>query len=79
MVIILKIFLAIVSIAFGYISYFVITEFKKFRKSEESEKASMIEKFILGAITFSSISLLVAMTAFCVLMLFSNITISLPF
>lgn len=77
-IIILKVFLGILSIAFGYISYFVISEFKKFKKSQESENASLIEKFILGSITFSSVVLLLILASFCGLLIISKIMITLP-
>lgn len=79
MVIILKIFLAILSIAFGYVSYFVISEFNKFRKTEESENASVFERLILGAVAFAGVSLLVLLSMFSILMILSTITITLPF
>lgn len=78
MIISLKIFLSILIIAFGYISYFVISEFKKFKKSQEAENASLIEKFVLGAITFSCVSLLLILVGFCILLIISSITITLP-
>ncbi len=79
MVIILKIFLAMLSIAFGYITFFVIKEYNKFRKSQQSEGASLIEKFMIGAIAFSCVSLLILLSAFCILMICSSLSIVLPF
>ena len=79
MVIILKIFLAILSVAFGYISYFVAKEYRKFKKSKESEGGSLIEKFMIGAVAFCSISVLVILSVFCILMICSSISITLPF
>jgi len=79
MVIILKIFLSILMIAFGYMSYFIISEHNKFRKSEASQDASLVEKFTVGTIAFSAVVLMVALISFSVLMLFSTITVTLPF
>ena len=79
MVIILKIFLAILMVAFGYMSYFIISEHSKFRKSEASNDASLVEKFTVGTIAFSSVVLMAALIVFSILMLFSTITITLPF
>jgi uncharacterized membrane protein len=79
MVIILKIFLSILSVAFGYITFFVVKEYSKFRKSQQSEGASLIEKFMIGAVAFSCVSLLVLLFLFCILMICSSISITLPF
>lgn len=79
MVIILKIFLAILMVAFGYMSYFIISEHSKFRKSEASQDASLVEKFTVGTIAFSTVVLMAALISFCVLMLLSTITVVLPF
>ena len=79
MVIILKIFLAILSVAFGYISYFIAKEYKKYKKSQESEGGSLIEKFMIGAVAFSSVSLLIILSVFCILMICSTLSITLPF
>lgn len=79
MTLILKIFLAILSIAFGYISFFIIKEYRKFKNSPQSEGASLIEKFMIGSLAFSSISLIVLLAAFCILLICSSITITLPF
>lgn len=79
MVLILKIFLAMLSISFGYVTFFVIKEYKKFIKSQEFEAASLIAKFMIGAIAFSCISLLIILLSFCILMICSFISITLPF
>ncbi len=79
MIIILKIFLALLSIAFGYVSYFIIKEYKKFTKSQESESGSLIEKFMIGAMAFSSVSLMILLSAFCILLICSSISLILPF
>ena len=79
MIIILKIILAILMVAFGYMSYFIISEHSKFRKSEASQGASLIEKFTVGSIAFSAVVLMIALILFNTLMLFSTITITLPF
>ena len=79
MAIILKIFLAILSIAFGYISYFVTKEYNKFKKSQEYDGASLIGKFMIGAVAFSCVSLLIILSGFCILMICSSLSITLPF
>lgn len=79
MVLILKIFLALLSMAFGYTSYFVIKEYRKFKKSKDSEDGSLIEKFMIGTMAFSSILLMFSMLAFCVLLICSSLSIILPF
>ena len=77
-VLILKIFLSLLSIAFGFTSYFIIKEYKKFRKSHDAEDGSLIEKFMIGTMAFSSVILMSSMLAFCVLLIFSSISIILP-
>lgn len=79
MVIILKIFLAILTVAFGYISYFIVSEHNKFRKSETSQGASLMEKFTVGTIAFTSVALIFALMLFNIFLLFSAITITPPF
>ena len=79
MVITLKIFFAILSVAFGYISYFMIKEYLKFKKSEQSEGASLMEKFMIGSLAFSSVLLMVLLIGFCILLICSSITVTLPF
>lgn len=79
MVIFLKIFLGLLIIAFGYISYFVISEFRKFKKTKESEGNSLLEKFIIGAITFISMAFLGCLIGFSLFLIFSKITIVAPF
>lgn len=79
MIISLKIFLALISISFGYVSYFVIKEYKKFTTSKESESGSLIDKFMIGTIAFSCVSLMVLLSAFCVLLICSSLSIVLPF
>lgn len=79
MVVVLKIFLAILSVAFGYITHFITSEFKKFKKSEQSADDSLIEKFIIGTMAFSCIALLIILAVFCVIMICSSIVIILPF
>jgi hypothetical protein len=79
MVLTLKIFFALLSISFGYIAYFIISEYIKFKKSQESEGASLLEKFMIGSLAFSSIALMVLMVLFCILLILSSITIILPF
>jgi len=79
MEIILKIFLGLLSIAFGYISYFILKEYNKFKKSDDAEKASLMEKFVLGAITFSCVCFLGVLICFSITLMFSTIIIQLPF
>ena len=79
MVLVLKIFLSILSISFGYITFFVIKEYNKFIKSQEFEAASLISKFMIGAVAFSCVSLLILLLSLCVLMICSVITITFPF
>jgi hypothetical protein len=67
------------SVAFGYISFFIIKEYKKFKVSQQSEGASLVEKFMIGALAFSSISLMILLSSFCILMICSTISITLPF
>jgi uncharacterized membrane protein len=76
---ILKIILFILCVGLGYVTYFIASEYKKFRKSTESEAASLMEKFILGTIAFSTITISICVIIFFVLLLFSTITITLPF
>lgn len=79
MVLVLKIFLSMLSTSFGYITFFVIKEYKKFIKSQEFEAASLISKFMIGAVAFSCVSLLILLFSFCILMILSSIVITLPF
>ena len=79
MVVILKVFLAILTVAFGYISFFIIYEHNKFRKSETSQGASLMEKFTVGTIAFTSIALMFALMLFNIFLLFSTIVITSPF
>lgn len=65
--------------AFGYMSYFIMSEHKKFRKSDTYQDSSLVEKFTVGAIAFSSVVLMMALILFNILMLFSTITVTLPF
>lgn len=60
----LKIFLTILSIAFGYITFFIIREYNKFRKSQQSENVSLMEKFMIGSLAFSSVSLMILLLCF---------------
>jgi hypothetical protein len=78
-IIILKIFLAMLSIAFGYISFFIVKEYKKFKESQQSEGASLIDRFMIGSLAFSSISLMIILSGFCILMICSSLSITLPF
>jgi uncharacterized membrane protein (DUF106 family) len=79
MEVLLKIILSVLGIALGCTVFFVYSEYKKFRRSIENEGASLMEKFIIGAVTFSSVILVVAVIVIFILIIISELTVKLPF
>ena len=79
MVIALKILLIILIIGFVFTSYFTISEYKKFKKTPESEEGSIFDKFIISLLAFGGIAFFSVMIIFSVLLIFSKITVNLPF
>jgi hypothetical protein len=57
----------------------VYSEYKKFRRSIENEGASLMERFMVGIITFSSITLIAFIIVLFLFVITSVLTITLPF
>jgi len=79
MVVLLKIILSVLCIALGFTIFFVYSEYKKFRRSIENEGASLMERFMVGIITFSSITLIAFIIVLFLFVITSTLTITLPF
>ena len=79
MVILLKIVLTILSIALGYTTYFIYSEYNKFKKSPESDNASLMEKFTLATVAFCCIAVLLCAIILFGFVIASNVSIVLPF
>jgi hypothetical protein len=79
MVILLKIFLFILVVGFGYMIWFIKKDFKRFSQTEESAEASLIQRLMLKTIVYGSYVLLTIFILFCLILFCSSIVISTSF
>jgi ABC-type uncharacterized transport system YnjBCD permease subunit len=79
MVTILKIMLILLCLASIALKYFVVREFRLWKRSPEADEASVFERLLVSTISFVVFIFLLCVTAVSGLVVFSDVTVALPF